>query len=152
MATVSDFRKNLKNVDVESLTKAIINDNQVVIVDLNREDQIAVRGIDSKGQSLSVYAPRTQSIYDASPPADLGGMFKTWKTAYNMFWTGKSYYGFKAYMKGMKLHITTNSRGRKLLFMNGGPDIFGLTPENADIVNWEIIAPKLNESIKKKLL
>ena len=154
MPTVSDFRENLMKVDVKSLTKAIVTKPsvQTQIVDLNREDQIAIKGIDSKGQPLFTYAAATQSIYDANPPMDLGGMFKEFKTPFNLFWTGRSYYGFKAYIKGDKLYITTNSRGRKLLMMNGGDEIFGLTPENAIIANWEIIAPELNEHFRQQLL
>ena len=154
MPTVSDFRKNLMKIDVKSLTKAIVSEPgiQVQLVDLNREDQIALGGIDSKGQPLFTYAASTQGIYDANPPMDLGGMFKTWKKPYNLFWTGKSYYAFRAYVKGDSLYITTNPRGRKLLLMNGGDNIFGLTPENALIANWDIIAPKINEAFREQLL
>jgi len=154
MPTVGDFLENLKKVDVKSLTKAVVAEKsvQVRIVDLNREDQIAVGGIDSKGKPLLTYAASTQRFYDANPPNDTGGMFKDYKTPYNLFWTGKSYYGFRAYVKGNKLYITTNPRGRKLLILNGGDEIFGLTDGNAAIANWEIIAPKLNESIRKILI
>ncbi len=152
MPTVSDFLDNLKKVDVKSLTKVIVAEKNTVIVDLNREDQIFRDGVDSKGQPLFTYGPGTQIIYDSNPPANTEGMFKEWKTPFNLFWTGKSYYGFKAYVKGSKLYITTNSRGRKLLIMNGGAEIFGLTDDNAAIANWKIIAPELNAKIRDHLL
>jgi len=152
MSTVSDLKKSLMQLDIRSLTEGIIESNEQIIVDLNREDQIFIDGIDSRGRSLDTYAKSTQRMYDKDPPADLTGMMKTYRTPLNLFWTGKSYYGFKTYTRGDSLFITTNSRGRKLLIENGGPAIFGLTPDNQEVVNWEIIAPELIEAIRKKIL
>ena len=152
MPTVSDFRENLKKVDVKSLTKAAVDKTENEIVNLNREDQIFQKGIDSKGRSLFKYAPSTQAIFDSDPPVDTKGENKQRGTNYNLFWSGDSYYSFYAYVKGDKLYITSSQRGRRLLLKHGGDDIFGLTPENAIKANWEIIAPELNEAIRKQLL
>lgn len=152
MPTISDFLENVRKIDVESLIKAVVSENQMAIIDLNRHDQIFEKGIDSLGQSLFNYAPATQEFYDKKPPADIMGENKGEDRRFNLFWTGDSYYSFYAYVKGDKLYITTSPRGRKLLIMNGGTEIFGLTNENSDIANWDIIAPKLNAKIKNKLL
>ena len=157
MPTVSDFRENLKKLTeqkVKSLTKAIVSDGivETKLINLNRHDQIFLKGIDSNGRSLFEYSPATQGIYDRKPPVDTMGENKPFNSPYNLFWSGDSYYSFWAYVKGNKLFITSSQRGRRLLLMHGGPDIFGLTPENAMIANWEIIAPRLNEAIRKELL
>lgn len=152
MPTVSDFRENLKRIDVKSLTKLVVEQNQNAIVNLNREDQIFKQGIDSTGRSLPFYSPATQTIYDSEPPIDTRGENKGRTMPYNMFWTGDSYHSFYAYMKGNAVYITTSQRGRRLLLLNAGPDVFGLTDANKNILNWQIIAPKLNEAIRQKLL
>ena len=152
MATVSGFLDKVKNVDVKSLTKAVIQENERQIINLNRKDQIFDKGIDSEGKVLGNYSPSTQAFYDKDDPNDPMGSDKRAYSRFNLFWTGQSYYGFRAYMKGLKMFITTNSRGRKLLIENGGANVFGLTTENDRKVNWEIIAPKLNEKIRKILL
>jgi hypothetical protein len=151
MPTVSDFRKNLKMVDVKSLTTLVVEQNQNEIVNLNREDQIFKQGVDSQGRPLPFYSMATQAIYDQDPPADTRGENKPFGESFNLFWSGDSYHSFFAYVKGDKLYITTSPRGRKLLLMNGGEEIFGLTTDNTYKVNWEIIAPKLNEAIRQKL-
>ena len=154
--TVSDFLKNLRGVDIESLTDTIIKENHDQIVDLNRRDQILNRGVDADGKTLGGYAKSTQSFYDDDVELgivnDFTGADKSYNSSYNLFWTGKSYKGFKAWRDGLMLYITTNARGIKLLIQNGGENIFGLTTKNDNIVNWKIIAPKLNEKIRNKLL
>lgn len=152
MSTVSDLKKRLLKVDVRSLTADIVKDKEQIIVDLNREDQIFIDGVDALGRPLDKYANNTQAYYDREPPNDLTGMFKTGGESFNLFWSGKSYYGFKTYIRGNNLYITTNQRGRTLLIENGGSNIFGLTPDNQEVVNWEIIAPELIEQIKKQVL
>ena len=149
--TVSDFLANLRSVDIKSLTDTIISENQNKIIDLNREDQIFNKGIDATGQKLSTYAPATQSIFDTKEPNDTKGRHKPRGVSYNLFWTGESYRNFRAYRKGFNLFITSNSRGRKLLIENGGENIFGLTKINKDILNWSIIAVKLNDKVRKIL-
>jgi len=149
--TIDDFIHNLNNVDVDKITSDVIKVKMDDIVDLNREDQIFQRGEDAKGRSLSKYSPRTQKIYNRHPPADLYGGDKAEGRTFNLFWTGTSYKGFKAWSKGRIMYITTNERGQKLLERNSSADIFGLNPENAEIANWEIILPVLNERIQKIL-
>ena len=152
MVTVSDFLKNLRAIDFKSLTKTIVEENEKAIVDLNRRDQIFDKGIDAEGRKLSTYAPSTQSIFDTQDNGSDMGRHKPTGYSYNLFWTGQSYYGFYAYVRGLNLYITTNARGRKLLIQNGGENIFGLTLENQNKVNWQIIAPKINEAVREKLL
>lgn len=150
MVTVSDFLKNLRGVDINSLTDTIIKEEQVKIIDLNREDQIFRKGIDADGKSLPQYKKATQSFYNRNPPSDKKGQDKS--GTFNLFWTGESYKGFKAWREGLMLYVSTNARGVELFKMNGGSDIFGFTTENDKKINWEIIAPKLNEKIRKILL
>lgn len=152
MPTISDFLENVRSVDVKSLVKAIVSRNEIQIINLNREDQIFKKGIDSKGRSLFSYELATQGIYDANPPADTRGENKGVNRRYNMFWSGDSYASFYAYVKGDKLYVTTSARGRQLLILHGGTEIFGLTNNNSDIANWDIIAPALNDKIRQQLL
>ena len=152
MPTVSDFLSNVQKIDVKSLIKAVVSENEVQIINLNREDQIFQKGIDSQGQPLFHYERATQGFFDNNPPVDTRGENKGTNRRFNMFWTGDSYHSFYAYIKGNKLYITTSPRGRKLLIANGGEEIFGLTNKNSEVANWDIIAPKLNEKISNKLL
>ena len=152
MPTVSDFLENVKKIDVKSLIKACVSENEIRIINLNREDQIFKDGIDSNGQSLFNYAPATQNFFDKNPPTEHRGENKGERDRYNLFWSGDSYHSFFAYVKGNKLFITTSPRGRKRLMLHGGQEIFGLTNKNSEIANWDIIAPCLNEKIRKQLL
>lgn len=156
MVTVSDFLKNLRGVDINSLTDTIIKEEQVKIIDLNRRDQILNKGIDSEGKGLGGYAMSTQGYYnddvESGYVTDFTGANKKYNKTYNLFWTGESYKGFKAWREGLMLYVSTNARGIELFKMNGGSDIFGFTTENDKKINWEIIAPKLNEKIRKILL
>jgi hypothetical protein len=152
MPTVSDFLNNVRKIDVKSLIKAVVSENEIRIIDLNREDQIFKKGIDSNGRSLFHYELATQGMFDANEPLDTKGQNKSVSDRYNLFWSGDSYYSFYAYVKGDKLYITTSSRGRRLLQLHGGSEIFGLTNENSEIANWSIIAPALNVKIKNELL
>lgn len=152
MVTVVDFLDNLKKVDVKSITEIIVKENEKVIVDLNRYDQIFIKGIDAEGKTLFTYSPFTQAFYDRDNIMDTMGKNKSRFDKYNMFWTGRSYSSFRAFVKGNKLHITADARARKLLIQNSSDSIFGLIDENQEKVNWDIIAPKLNEKIRDILL
>ena len=152
MVTVVDFLDNLKRVDVGSITASIVKESEKEIVDLNRYDQIFLKGIDADGNTLLMYSPFTQAFYDRDDILDTMGENKSRFDRYNMFWTGRSYSSFKAYVKGDNLFITADARARKLLIQNSSDAIFGLTDENQDKVNWEIIATKLNGKIRDILL
>jgi len=152
--TVTDFSDNLRKVDVDTLTEEIIVLEMEEIVDLNREDQIFQRGEDAEGRAIMTYDKSTQKKYNRDVKSgyvkDEYGEDKT-DTRYNMFWTGRSYKNFKAYKKGRTMYITTDKRGQDLLERNAGRNIFGLNPVNAEIANWRIILPRLNEKIRNIL-
>lgn len=153
MVTVVDFLGNLQKVDVKSITETIVKEKEASIVDLNRYDQIFLQGVDADGKSLYTYSPFTQQFYDNDESImDRMGENKSRFDRLNMFWTGRSYHSFQAYVRGNSLYITADARARKLLIQNSSDSIFGLTDRNKEIVNWEIIAPELNDRIREMLL
>ena len=156
MTTVSDLKGKLMSIDIGSLVKSVVKENEKAIVDLNREDQIFQKGIDANGRSLFKYERSTQGTWLAEYRANLipnpKGGNKTFGEPYNMFWTGSSYNTFKAYLRGAtSLFITAAPFARKRLIDNSSPNIFGLTDDNERIANYDIILPALNEKIKKLL-
>lgn len=56
--------KNLNNIErsIINVVQQVIKDNEHIILEMNTEDQLYQRGIDSKGRSLGEYSPITISI------------------------------------------------------------------------------------------
>ena len=144
--TVKDYMDFVANViaNIPNQTERIIKQNETTILDLNRQEQLYKKGIDSLGLELKPYAVFTIEIKQM-----LGQPYD--RTTLN--YSGSFYDGF--FLKYDKNNFTLefNSTDEKTPELIGKyrENIFGLTRENQRKLNYEIIKPELDKYIKQWL-
>lgn len=127
---------------VANKTYQLVAELQSEITSLITERQLFDKGIDGQGNSLGQYAALTVVIKRSK------GQIHDHITLRD---TGEFYEGFYAIGKYEKLHIFSTDAKAEDLLEDYGPDIFVLTPDHANYVNNELLAPKLNEWLLKEL-
>lgn len=136
----------LKNNLVPETSK-IVYANEVEIIALNTEDQLHDKGVNIFGGALGNYA----NNYKAKSNSLLKGYPKTIGKRYNFLDTGRLYNDMELRVEGTKLIIYNTDTGNKLghlLELTGAPFI-GLTKENEQVLNYDIIYPELMDFINK---
>lgn len=136
-----DFVKDVKNA-IPRQTIRIVNENKELILDLNRKEQLYNKGIDSLGLELKPYAFFTVQIKQL-----LGHPYD--RTTLN--YSGAFYKGFKINFNDLSISFDSDDNKTNDLVGKYGRNIFGLTTENKDKLNYEIIYPELMEYIKQYL-
>lgn len=145
--TIKDYADFVKNVrdNIPNQTDSIIKRNTKTILDLNREEQLFKKGIDSEGFSIfPEYALFTVEIKQL-----LGQPYDH----VTLFYSGAFYRSFllKFDKDNHTLEISaTDEKTQKLVRKYGG-DIFGLTYENQFVLNQKIILPELLKYITQWL-
>jgi len=143
---VSQYIDNLQLVirNVSNRVEEIIDANKSQIIDLNTDDQLYDKGIDSLGNRLQEYAYFTIEIKTLlGQPRD--------RTT--LFYSGKFHQGFTYIYNSEKFELeiySTDEKSSKLV-AKYGRDIFGLTTSNKLYLNNNIIKPKLDEWLLKYL-
>ena len=142
--TIRDYINNAKFVrnNLETETDRIIQDHKQEILDLNREDQLFDKGINSDGSMLEAYSPKTVKIK------------KSKGEVYNrttLLDEGPFYAGFDLFNKNGTLSIFSRDSKSIELQDKYGSNIFGLVTDNAKKLNYEIIKPDLDKFIQKYL-
>jgi hypothetical protein len=149
--TVDEYLDNAKFVsdNLQSEVSAIVYANEVEIINLNTEEQLFKRGIGIDGSILGQY--KTNSYPEIG--SSLRGYPKNRGDKYNFLKTGTLFNDINIELNGYKLTITNSDSGNKIssLLRLTGQDFIGLTEENQQRLNYEIIKPKLDEFIKKYL-
>jgi len=123
-------------------TDRIIEANKEVILDLNREDQLFKLGVDSEGLFLGYYAPFT--VFEKKQKG----------LPYNrvtLFDKGDFYRGFDFIKRPGTLTIFSRDSKSSKLQDDYSSKIFGLTKENQDRLNYEIILNGLRDFANKYL-
>lgn len=143
--TIFDYMQKVKGVrdNIPNETEKIIKAKEQFILNLNRQAQL-MQGIDSKGQKLvPEYKPFTIEIKRLiGQPYD----------RVTLFYSGKFYAKFKIeYNKDMTINIFSTERKTGDLMDKYGDYIFGLTKENQEILNNNIILPELWKFLKTYL-
>lgn len=142
--TVFDYMQAVQMVinAIPKETERIVSVNSEKIIDLNRDNQLYDKGIDSDGGLLRAYSPATV-------------LFKRQQgRPYNrttLFDTGDFYRGFRLKINYPTISIYSTDEKSTDLMDKYGTNIFGLITENQKKVNYEIIQPELNAYIKKYL-
>lgn len=115
-----------------------------MIIQMNTEDQLEERGVDSIGRPLGDYAPYTiiekklkGQRYDHVTLKDTGAFYDSWVVTVN-----RNY---------IEIDADDTSHYDVPLFQVWGEDVLGLTPENMDILRG-VIAEKYAEYIYNELL
>ena len=140
--TVRDYIEKAKRVQsqIGGEIDNIVNKNKEEILDLNREEQMFKKRININGSAFGIYAKNYKGMAKGYP--------KEKGKPYNLFKTGALYEGFNLLSKGNENKIIMdNSDSKKDIYK----DLIGLTKENKDVLNYEIIYPELMKFIKQYL-
>ena len=137
---------NLKLVirNLPSQVERILQSRKTEVLDLNRQNQLFERGVDSKGSRLKDYAFFTIQIKrQLGQPTD--------RTT--LFYSGKFYEGFRYEFNQQTYVLSIFSTDSKtpLLIEKYGEDIFGLDAENKEYLDINIIKPDLDAWILRYL-
>jgi len=124
--------QRLREIDLSRTALRVVDQQKHIALDLNTEDQLFGRGIDSEGNSLGEYAPLTISIkkakgqpYDRVTLKDTGDFFN----------------GFRADTSEWPVQIYSTDRKARSLAERYGSGIFGLTSDNLDQFTSNIQEP-----------
>ena len=140
--TVRDYIDKAKRVQsqIGNEIDDIVRSYEDEILDLNREDQMFKKRININGSAFGSYVKTYKGIAKGYPKLE--------GAAYNLFKTGALYEGFNLLSKGNENKIIIdNSDSKKDIYK----DLIGLTKENKDVLNYEIIYPELMKFIKQYL-
>lgn len=143
--TIFDYMQKVKGVrdNIPNETEKIIKAKEQFILNLNRNAQL-MQGIDADGQKITPeYKPFTIEIKKLiGQPHD----------RVTLFYSGKFYSKFKIiYNKDMTFKIDSIEAKQPKLVTKYGENIFGLTKENQEILNNNIILPELWKFLKTYL-
>lgn len=149
--TVSEYLERAKIVqnNIEAETSKIIYANEVEIISLNTENQLFDKGVNIFGTSLGSYSsnnyPKQGSL--------LRGYPKNRGDRYNFLDSGTLFSDMQLRVEGNKLIIFNTDTQNKItnLLSLTGAEFIGLTTENQQVLNYEIIYPELMDFIKKTL-
>lgn len=143
-----EYLNKLKLVKVNALTRVIVKKNTFQIVQLN---QIALdKGRDYEKSLVGVYAEATASW--AKSPHHLANQPKEAGAIYNFDWTGALINGIYITYKNNIIRYESRGEGAgdKLRFVDDNK-LIGVSDDDAEIINFEIILPQLQIAIKKIL-
>lgn len=144
MKDIERLLNNVNKLDLDDILLAMWkrNDTQDYIIELNTEEQLYDKGIDSKGNDLGEYSPYTKQI-----KSEKGQRFDhiTLKD------TGEFYKSFvvKPNKKGFKITANPNKDDTDL-FREFGVDIVGLTKESVFKL-LDFIEPLFKKELEKRL-
>tara|TARA_R110000782_G_scaffold134683_6_gene227026 strand:+ start:43 stop:489 length:447 start_codon:yes stop_codon:yes gene_type:complete len=143
MSTVKELLNKLKGVNINSLTKLVIKENEKEIIQVNQQE--LSQGRNFLGQSVGLYSKTTELLSkDTNPrrPKKAG-------QPYNFEDTGDLFDGMFLKLTGVKLKIDSKGKGDqdKKLFISQN-ELLGFDDKSEEIINYEIIKPDLQKKFK----
>ena len=142
--TIYDYLKRIEFVQsrLNHQTSKAVRDNSEQILDLNRIDQLYMRGIDADGERLIPYRPKTVMIkkergqvFDRTTLEDTGAFYRGF---------------FIKFVDDFTIQIYSQDEKTKLLEEKYG-NIFGLVTDNQQYLNEKILKKHLDEWLKQWL-
>jgi hypothetical protein len=144
--TVSDYLEKVMRVQsqIGNEVDDIVRSKEEEILNLNREDQLFDKGIDTNGLLLGQYA-RTLNGSTRGYPKNQGDPF-------NFYDTGSLFSNFSLLSSANDNKVVIeNSDSKVSLLTKQYGEFIGLTEENKYKLNYEIIYPELMAFIKQYL-
>ena len=144
MNIIEDLINRVQNFEsnINQYIKAEIAEDEAYICDMNSQNQLYERGINSKNKKIADYAPYTSTTIAIKK---LKGQPTNRVTLRD---TGEFHASFFLYIDDYKFFIdATDDKVNKLAFKYG-EDIFGLTDDNINELTWEYIYPMLTDKIR----
>lgn len=134
--------KALKQIDVSEISLQGLKRKKEEAFDLNTDDQLFSKGIDSEGKSLGTYAPLTIKLRsEAGLPVD---RITTRVTGdFHDAWEGN-------FTKWPVPFTSSDSKTPDLIFLFG-VSIFGLTDDNIDVLLDDGLRDEITESVEKNI-
>lgn len=123
----------------------IIQDAEAEIVEMNTEDQLFSKGIDSEGIEIMRYAPYSELTKEIKEQKGQPYDRVTLRD------TGDFHYSFEVEADSDKMVIIATDEKTEDLLDRYGEEIIGLTDENLQKFRDETLLPKLMETIKQTL-
>lgn len=148
MATIREMlnRVNEAKFGLEHEMERIVQLLSEEILDLNRRDQL-FQGEDTEGNIIGYYSEATENVWGgryANPPKIAG-------EPYNFQDTGDLFQGFALQFRNGLLVIYSTDSKVPLLEEKYGNRLFGLTIENQEKLNYEILKPHLIAFVRRIL-
>lgn len=148
MATIREMlnRVNEARFGLEYEMERIVQLLSQEIIDLNRKGQM-FQGEDTEGNIIGYYSRATEESFGgryANPPKIAG-------EPYNFQDTGDLFEAFTLQFRGGLLVIYSTDSKVPLLEEKYGNRLFGLTIENQDKLNYEILKPHLIAFVRRIL-
>ena len=137
-----DVTKKIKAINVEKLTLKSFEKVKEEAFDLNTEDQLFDRGVDSNGRSLGSYAPLTVRLRgEAGLPVD----------RITLKVTGDFYDGFEGDFSAFPVPFTSSDEKTAELLYMFGEEIFGLANENIERLLNDSLRERIQDDFKKHI-
>ena len=145
MGTVKDLLNKLKGVDIPSLTKSVIKENEKEIISVNQQE--LSQGRNYLGETVGIYSKTTELLSKKTNPRQPKKAGKP----YNFEDTGDLFDRMFLTLRGIKLKIDSRGKGdsEKTLFIEGN-ELLGFGDVSQDIINNQIIKPDLQKKFRAK--
>lgn len=129
--------------EVDQYVLDVVEENKEIVLDLNTEEQLFEKGIDSKGEKiLPNYTPYTVNIKQVlGQPTDRVTLRNT----------GNFHNSFYLKRAAKEIEISATDEKTEALVDKYGNEIFGLTPENLEEISENYVKPALEQKIKDLL-
>lgn len=127
---------------MEEIALEALEDSKEVAFDLNTEDQLFDRGVDSNDQSLGSYAPLSVTLRsEAGLPVD----------RITLKITGDFYDGWEADFSSFPIAFTSRDEKTSEILFQFTSDIFGLTKRNTEKLVDEEVTSRVQDISKKRV-
>ena len=133
MSTLSQTVKKLKSFDFEKALLKVYKDNETILLDLNTDDQLGIKGILSTGDSLPDYRPFT--IASKQGKSGFAGITEHM----TLFGEGDFHKGFTLDATKFPLFIDSKDSKTNDLVNRYTENIFGLTKESIQELKEQLI-------------
>lgn len=152
MVTIREMGRRLDRAiaALDSDVDVILDLVEKEIIDLNREDQLS-EGIGTDGSILGVYSKFTEQMTEGMTGP---GYPKRAGDPYNFYDTGSMFKSFDLLKGRDKFTIVNTSQSLQEFSKTKGIEesrIIGLTDKNKEIVNFQLIRPRLIDFIKRHI-
>lgn len=147
MGTIKDMLRRAKTAEAnfDSVMDAVVQKNTEEILDLNREDQLFTKHVGYDGSSIGVYA----KTYKPRPGQPTKGFPKKEGEPYNLLGYGDFFQNFGLKKVSFnKVQIFNSDPKLKYLLKRSGDKLIGLTDENKQKMNFDILLNDLRKTLK----
>ena len=148
LAAIRNLKKRFEGFEAninETVSQAL-QDNEDWLIDLNAFFQLYEKGVNALGVEIASYEP--YSLYTVS----VKGMLGQPTDRVTLRDTGDFHGSFYVIYREDEFEITASDDKREALVNRYGPEIFGLTPENMEVVRNDIIKPHLEIMLRNGTL